>query len=182
MFFDYTSLTQFLNAVSACAVIAGVVFVVFQLRQNAKLIESSNRQLETANRQVEASIQQNRQQAILSTIERFTDESFNVRRRKAREIIKKHQGSSWKEFSESEEDFLVRGFLGLYETTAYLVKAGIADIKMVAEGMGSMIVADWAALEPAVKYYRGAWKREDAYRHFEELERSVKKQLGGGAA
>jgi hypothetical protein len=66
MSFDISTLVQYLDAVSAAAVIAGAVFVVLQLRQNARLIEASNKQLETANRQVEASKQQNRQQAILS--------------------------------------------------------------------------------------------------------------------
>jgi hypothetical protein len=107
--FDLSSVIQVLNAVSAWAVIAGVIFVVFQLRQNARLIEASNRQLETANRQVEASIQQNKLQAMLSTIERFTDESFNMRRKKVREIVKREQENGWKAFSQSEDDFQIRG-------------------------------------------------------------------------
>lgn len=182
MSLDYTSIIQFLNVISACAIIAGVFFVVFQLRQNARLIKAANRQIETANRQVETSIQQNKQQAILSTIERFTDESFNMRRRKVREIIRKHQENAWKDFPESEEDYVIRGFLSLYETTAYLVKTGIADVRTVAEGMGPLIRADWLALQPAVEYYRRTWKKDNAYGNFEELERSVTSQITGNAA
>lgn len=158
-----------------------MIFVVFQLRQNARLIEASNRQIETANRQVETSIQQNKQQAILSTIERFTEESFNLRRRKVRESIRKNQENEWKTFPESEDDYMIRGFLSLYETTAYLVKAEFADVKTVAEGMGSLIEADWLALKPAVDYYRRTWKKVDAYRNFEELEKSVRSQVTHGA-
>lgn len=95
MTFDIAVLVQDLDAVSAVAVIAGVVFVVFRLRQNAKLIEASNKQIETANRQVEASIQQNRQQMILSTVDRFTDGSFNQQRKSVRDIVKKHGKKNW---------------------------------------------------------------------------------------
>jgi hypothetical protein len=175
MSFDVVSLIQILNAVSAIAVVVGVVFVVFQLRQNARLIEASNRQIETANRQVEANIQQNKLQVVLSTIERFTDESFNLRRKKIRDIVKKSMVNDWKDFIESEDDYVIRGFISLYETTAYLVRMGITDIKTVAEGMGTLMESDWDALEPVVKHYREIWKRPDSYRYFEELVDSTKK-------
>lgn len=177
MAFDLTSFLQLLNGVSATAVVIGVIFVVFQLRQNARLIEASNRQIETSNRQVEANIQQNKQQVILSTIDRFTSESFNLRRRKIREIVKKHQSSDWNEFLESEDDYLIRGFLSLFETTAYLVKIEIADVKTVSEGMGPLVMSDWTAVKPAVEYYRKIWKRDDAYLNFELLERSIRKYM-----
>jgi hypothetical protein len=76
------------------AVTVGVVFLVFQLRQDAKLIEASNRQIETSNRQVEANIQQNKQQVVLSTIDRFTDEAFSRKRKKVRDIIRKHEATA----------------------------------------------------------------------------------------
>ena len=173
--FDLSALVQDLDVLSATAVIAGVIFVVFQLRQNAKLIEASDRQIETANMQVEAIIQQNRQQVILSTVDRFTDDAFNEKRKRVREIVKKYDANNWKGYLESEDDYEVRGFIAHYESTGYLAKIGIVDVKMMQEAMG-VVIYDWAALEPAVRYYRDTWKRR-AYVNFEWLKDEVKKDL-----
>ena len=166
-------MVQYLDAVSALAVILGVIFVIFQLRQNAKLIEASNKQIETSNRQVEANLQQNLQTVILSTIDRFTDESFIKKRKKVRDIIKRYQTNEWKDFLESEDDYEVRGFLGLYEATGYLAKAGIVNVEMLAEGMGLLLITDWVAVQPAIELYRAMWKREN-YPNFRWLAGAVK--------
>lgn len=39
---DFNFLINFLSAISSIAIILGAVFVVFQLRQNAKLIKTAN--------------------------------------------------------------------------------------------------------------------------------------------
>jgi len=174
--FDLSPLVQDLDALSAVAVIAGVIFVVFQLRQNAKLIEASNRQIETANRQVEASIQQNRQQVILSTVDRFTDDSFNLKRKKVREIIKKYQAKNWEGFLVSEDDYEVRGFISNFESTGYLARGKIVDAKMMQEAMGYLVIYDWTALQPAVEHYRKMWKRE-VYTNFKWLYDAVMKGM-----
>ena len=63
---DLSGIIQVLSAVSSLAVIAGVVFVVFQLRQNRKLIEASNRQLEDLEQTGGGPRPQNRQQVLLN--------------------------------------------------------------------------------------------------------------------
>lgn len=173
---EISTLIQYLNAISATAVIIGVVFVVFQLRQNAKLIEASNRQIETANKQVEASIQQNKQQVILTTIDRFSNEDFDQKRKRVRDIVKKYQSNDWKEYFESEDDYLVRGFIALYDSTGYLGKKGIVDVKMIQEGMGYLVINEWDTLKPAVDHYRAMWNR-DVYLNFKWLNDSVRELM-----
>jgi len=56
-----------LGAISSIAVIAGAVFIVFQLRQNARLIQ--------------ATIKENRTNSSISLLEKLTEDSF-ARRRK----------------------------------------------------------------------------------------------------
>jgi hypothetical protein len=174
--FDISFLVQDLDAVSSLAVITGVIFVVFQLRQNAKLIEASERELDTANRHVEAIIQQNKQQVILSVVDRFTDEAFIQMRKKVRETVKKYRLTDWEGYLESSDDYEVRGFLGHYDSTGYLAKVEIVDAKMVQEGMGFGVLTDWEALEPAIKFYRRTWKRK-AFANFEWLMEQVKKGM-----
>lgn len=137
MSIDVQTVIQYLDAVSAIAVTLGVFFVVFQLRQNGRLIEASNRQNETTNRQVEANLQQNKQHVILSTIDWFIDESFVRKRKTMREIVRRYQANGWKEFLESDDDYEIRSFVGLYDSTGYLAKNGIGDVAMIADGMGT---------------------------------------------
>ena len=175
MALDLSILIQYLDAISALAVTLGVIFVVFQLRQNAKLIEASNRQIETMNKQVEANLAQNRQQVILATIDRFTDESFARKRKKVRDIVKKHAADGWANFLESDDDYEVRGFLGLYDSTGFLAEEGIVDVSMLAKGMGYLVALDRVAVDPAIKHYRQMWIHPDAYANFEWLYNSVRK-------
>ena len=74
---DLSSITNFLSAIGSVAVIAGAIFVVFQLRQNAKLIE--------------ATMHQNRSNIAFALLEKITDESFAVRRKKMHDIIKNYK-------------------------------------------------------------------------------------------
>ena len=177
MALDITAVVQFLNAICALAVIAGVVFVVFQLRQNARLIEASYKQNETATKQVEASMQQNKLQVILSTMERFSNEEFDRKRKKVRDTVKKYQDKDWTEYSESEDDYLVRGFIALYDTTAYLGKMGIVEVKLIQEGMGLLVMNDWDALKSAVDHYRAVWNTKNAYANFQWLNDSVRELM-----
>ena len=108
---ELSDFVQVLNAISAIAVLLGVVFVVFQLRQNARLIKASNEQ-------VQASILQNKSSVATSVVERFTDDSFTVRRKTVRDIISKYQDVNWEGLVESAEGFEVRAFGSYYEFTA----------------------------------------------------------------
>jgi hypothetical protein len=170
---DLSGLIQVLSAISSLAVIAGVVFVVFQLRQNAKLIEASNRQLELSNRQVEASIQQNRQQVLLSLVDHFTDDTYNFRRRTVREIMRKYSGNGWKDYLESNDDFEVRALLNQYESTGFLAKSGAVDVETLREGLGLVIEYDWDVLQPAIAYY-GQLFKHSAFPNFEWLAAALK--------
>lgn len=174
MVVDLSTVIQYLDAVSAIAVTLGVFFVIFQLRQNAKLIEASNKQIEVANKQVEASLQQSKQDVILTMIEQFTDDSFIRKRKRIRDVVRRYSENGWKDYMESDDDFEVRGFLGLYDSAGYLAKNGIADVRMLADGMGFLVKYDWEALEPVINYYVSIWKN-DSHTNFRWLHDAVEK-------
>jgi len=73
---DLSVVTADLSAVSSIAIILGAVFVVFQLRQNARLIR-------TANFETKANIS-------FSVLEKLTEESFARRRKSMHDAIKKY--------------------------------------------------------------------------------------------
>jgi hypothetical protein len=91
-----SSFASFLNAISSIAVILGAIFIVFQLRQNAKLIE--------------ATIRETRANASIALLEKITDESFARRRKAMRDAIKKYAALNWAGFDDTLEDYEARNF------------------------------------------------------------------------
>ncbi|MDE1852400.1 MAG: hypothetical protein KGI38_01500 [Thaumarchaeota archaeon] len=71
-----SDLTLVLSAVSSVAVVAGAVFVVFQLRQNAKLVN--------------ATIHETKAGISFSMVERLIDDSFVGRRKNMYDTIRKY--------------------------------------------------------------------------------------------
>ena len=82
--FDLSQVSLFLIAVSSVAVIADGIFVVFQLRQNARLIK--------------ATIQENKSSIAFSMLERIIDDSFVRRRKNVYDAVKKYGDKSWEGF------------------------------------------------------------------------------------
>jgi len=167
---DFTDVLQILNGVSAVAVLLGVVFVVFQLRQNNKIIQASNRQ-------VEASVQQNKSSVVLSMVERFTDDSFTIRRKTIRDIVKKYSGSNWEGFDDTSDDFEVRAFGSYYEFAGYLARTGMVDPEILQNVLGHRITHDWEAMAAAVEYYRQHQRKKYIFANFEWLAGETQKFL-----
>jgi len=167
---DLADILQALNAVSALAVLSGVIFVVFQLRQNAKLIKASNEQ-------VQASIAQNKASVATSVVERFTDDSFSVRRKTVRDIVKRYRDANWEGFIDSAEDFEVRAFASYYDFTAYLAREGIIDMQFVKNVLGYRVTFDWEIFAPVAELYRKQWGKKYIWVNFEWLAGEIQKFL-----
>jgi len=167
---ELADVVQVLNAVSAVAVLFGVVFVVFQLRQNARLIKASNEQ-------VQASFLQNKSSVATSLVERFTDDSFTVRRKTVRDIIKKYRSANWEGFADSAEDFEVRAFGSYYEFTAYLAREGIIDMQLVQRVLGHRITFDWEVFAPVAEYQRKTQGKKYIFANFEWLSKQTEKYV-----
>jgi hypothetical protein len=168
---DLSGVVQGLNAVSSIAVIAGVAFVVFQLRQNRKLIEVSNKQ-------VEANLLQAKSDIALGIVERFTDDSFTTKRKTMRDIIKKYSANKWEGFEESSDDFELRAFGSYYDFVAYFAKQGIVELRTLQDVLGHRIVLDWDAFSPAAEHYREkTFKRQYIFLNWEWLAREARNYL-----
>ncbi|OLD02842.1 hypothetical protein AUG19_09415 [archaeon 13_1_20CM_2_54_9] len=114
---DFSGAVQFLNALSSIAVIA---VVVFQLRQNQKLIGLSNKQAEANPLQAKSGI-------ALGIAQQFTDDSFTTKRTTMRDIVKKYAASQWEGFEDTRDDFELRAFGSYYEFIAYFAKEGVVE-------------------------------------------------------
>jgi hypothetical protein len=161
---DLAAITADLSAVSSIAIILGAVFVVFQLRQNARLIR-------TANFETKANIS-------FSVLEKITEESFARRRKSMHDAIKKYSQINWEGFDDTLEDYEARNFGYIYELIGELVKEGIIDLTVAVHSLRYLLVFDWQRFEPLTKHLMERYKVPvNPYENFEWLARETRKYL-----
>ncbi len=165
---DLSGIVQVLNALSSVAVIAGVVF---QLRQNQKLIGLSNKQ-------AEANLLQAKSGIAMGIVQQFTDDSFATRRKTMRGIVKKYAPNQWEGFEDTRDDFELRTFGSYYDFIAYFAREGVVELRTLQAVLGHRILVDWDAFYPTVEYYRThGTKRKYVFESFEWLQRETRKFL-----
>ena len=161
---DFSQISVFLSAISSIAVIAGTVFIVFQLRQNAKLIEAGT--MET------------RMNMSLALLEKLTDESFAKRRKKMHEVVRKYGKKNWAGFDDSLDDFEARNFAYIYELLGQLIRDGILDGPTVMNALQYLVVFDWNAFAPLSNYLMRRYKlRVNAWQNFEWLAQETRQRM-----
>ena len=115
---NLSGLVQVLSAISSIAVILGVVFIVVQLRQNAKLIDLNAKLTDASFQEVKSNIS-------FEILEKLTDESFARRRSFMWQTVKRYQASNWEDFDDSADDFEIRNFAFMYDLFGQLGKRGL---------------------------------------------------------
>jgi hypothetical protein len=158
---DLGLILEALSGASTIAVILGIPFIVLQMRQNARMVESAIRQTELV-------ALQNRSQVLLSIAERMTHHDFILQRKAVRDIVGKYSQQGWESFVDSVDGFEVRAFIIQYEATAMMVKFGLIDETTLIETLGFTIVVDWIALGPAIAAFEKEWGRL-TFPHFRNL-------------
>ena len=161
---DFGPLINFLSAFSSIAIILGAVFVVFQLRQNARLIR-------TASDETKANMS-------FSVLEKITEDSFARRRKNMHDSVKKFSENNWEGFDDSLEDFEARNFGYIYELIGELVREEIIDKTIAVHSLRYLIVYDWQRFEPLVKHLMELYKVPvNPYENFEWLATETRKFL-----
>jgi hypothetical protein len=135
---DFSSIVEGLSAISSVAVIAGAFFIVFQLRQNASLIEATNRE--------------NRASTSIALLEKITNESFARRRKAMYDTVKKYAGADWKGFDDTLEDFEARNFGYTYELIGQLVRDGLIEMSVARNALHYIVVLDWDTFKPMAEH------------------------------
>jgi len=153
-----------LSASSSIAIILGAVFIILQMRQNAKLIE--------------ATLKEARSNVALSLLERITDESFPRRRKRMFDILERFKATNWADAFESEEDLEIRNFAYLYELIGLMVENGLVDLELVLDTLQYLVVRDWQAFEPHAKFVTSKYQVPfDAWGRFHWLAEQAKVHL-----
>jgi hypothetical protein len=161
---DLSEITFILSAISSAAVVAGAFFIVFQLRQNAKLIE--------------ATLAQNRNDAAFNILDRLTQEGTARRRKQLHDISQLRSRSGWEGYFESLEDFEIRSFAYQYELIGQFVQEGIVDLSLVTHMMSYGIVTDWLAFRPIAEYLNVRFEAQTSpWIHFQWLAEKCRQHL-----
>src|SRR5207244_8442993 len=161
---DLAAITQDLSAVSSIAIILGAVFVVFQLKKNAK-------QIKTASLETKSNIS-------FSVLEKITEESFARRRKNMHDAVKKYSKINWEGFDDSLEDFEARNFGYIYELIGELVREGIIDLTIAIHSLRYLVVFDWQTFEPLVKHLMERYRvLVNPYENFEWLAQETREFL-----
>jgi hypothetical protein len=169
---DLSGLIQVLSAISSIAVILGVVFIIVQLRQNAKLIDLNVKQTDATFRELKSNIS-------FEIIEKLTDESFARRRSFMWHTVKKYQASNWEGFDDSADDFEIRNFAFMYDLFGQLAKDGLIDTETLAKTFKYLVALDWEAFEPAAKHIMKRYnlKENEIFSNFQWLATETEKIL-----
>lgn len=155
---------MFLSAVSSIAVIAGAVFVIFQLRQNGKLIK--------------ATVQSNKSTIAFSMLERIIDDSFVRRRKNVYDTVAKYSARNWEGFIGTAEDFEARNYAYMFELFGQLVKDNIIDLHTVMNSLKYIVVVDWKTMEPMLLYLNSKYNLKlNPWASFEWLASETEKYL-----
>jgi hypothetical protein len=155
---------MWLSAVSSIAVIAGAFFVIFQLRQNAKLIE--------------ATMLTNKSNTAVSLLEKLTDESFPRRRKNMHDVIKKASQNNWVGFDDSLDDFEVRNFAYSYELIGQLVREKVIDLATIRNALQNLVVIDWEAFSPLSAHLMQRFNiKVNPWQNFEWLASETRKYM-----
>ncbi len=136
---DLSQASTILSFISSIALIFTAVFVVLQLRQNAKLIEAQVRQTHAT--------------VAFSIVEKITHESFARRRSRMYENVKKYSHVNWQGFDDTTDDFETRNFAHMYELLGQLVKDKVIDLTSLERALRLTVVYDWDMYAPFAKHF-----------------------------
>ncbi|HZY69709.1 MAG TPA: hypothetical protein VFF67_01865 [Thermoplasmata archaeon] len=162
--YSINDILTFLSALSSIAVILGALFIIFQLRQNARLIQ--------------ATLSQSRSNVALTLLERITHESFPRRRYQMHQILRRFRETNWEGAFESEDDFQVRNFAYIYELMGLMVKNGVVDLALVLDTLQYIVVRDWELFAPHVAFITKRYGvTYDAYGNFRWLAQEEREHL-----
>ena len=139
---DLSQTSSILSVASSIALILTALFVVLQLRQNAKLTE--------------AQVRQTRSTIAFSIAEKLTHGSFARRRSRMYENVKKYSQVNWQGFDDTPDDFETRDFAYMYELWEQLMKAKIVDLESLRNARKYIVVNDWDTFAPSQSTSRSA--------------------------
>jgi hypothetical protein len=161
---DLSSIATGLSAVSSLAVIAGAAFIILQMRQNGRLID--------------ATMHETKSQIAFALAEQIIDDSFVRRRKNMYDTVRKYGEKNWEGLLGSMEDFEARNYAYMFELFGQQIKDGVLDLKTTMDTLKYIVVFDWKAMEPMLRYLNQAHSIEgNPWSNFEWLAKETETHM-----
>ena len=180
--FDFGAIATDTSILSSIAIILGAVFVVYQIRQDEKLLQASVRQADANAEQAKLTMKQFVQNNELATVDlvlrmyEFAD-SMEVQRSFVTVIGSKI--GSFEEFERLPEEKQLAFFqiASLFESLGFLVEKGYVKAEIVDDMFATRLA--WDMTKPFIMGMRKKFAAEDYYFFFERLFNRLSKTQTG---
>jgi hypothetical protein len=157
---------------SSIAIILGAVFVVYQIRQDDKMLQASIRQADANAEQAKATLQQLTQNSDLATMDmimRIYSFADSMEVQSSYNTVLKAKLSSFEDFERLPEEKQLAFFqiASLFESLGFLVEKGFVKAEIVDDMFATRLA--WEMVKPFVMGMRRKYAAEDYYFFFERL-------------
>lgn len=171
--------TTFLSSV---AIILGAVFVVYQIRQDDKLIQASIKQADANADQAKATLQQLTQNSDLATMDlvmRMYEFADSIEVQRSYITVLEADVSSFEDYEKLPEDKRLAFYqiASLFESLGFLVEKGYVNQETVDDMFATRLA--WERTKPFVVGMRKKFAAEDYYFFFEKLYNRLSGASGG---
>ncbi len=160
------------SLLSSIAIILGAVFVVFQLRDDKKLLEASVRQANSSQEQARLTTEQLKQNHDLATVDLVTkiyDQANSIEVQNSWLTVLNSKITSPDDFAKVPESTQL-AFLqmaSLFESIGLLVEKNYVDSNLIDDMFATQQA--WESLKPFVMWMRKKYATEEYYYFFEKL-------------
>jgi hypothetical protein len=160
------------SLLSSIAIILGAIFVVYQIRDDKKLIEASVRQANSSAEQAKLTTNQLKQNHELATVDLVTkiyDFANSLEVQQSWLTVLNNRISSYEDFEKLPESkqLAFHQMASLFESVGLLVEKNYVEQELVDDMFATQLA--WQHLEPFVMGMRKQHSSEDYYVFFERL-------------
>jgi len=157
---------------SSVAIILGAVFVVYQIRQDDKMLQASVRQANASSEQAKLTMDQvvqNNNLATMDMIMRIYSFADSMEVQKSYLTVLKAKISSFEDFERLPEEKQLAFYqvASLFESLGFLVEKGFVKPEIVDDMFATRLT--WEMVKPFVMGMRQKYSAEDYYFFFERL-------------
>ena len=157
---------------SSIAIILGAVFVVYQIRQDDKMLQASVRQANASSEQARLTMDQvvqNNNLATMDMIMRIYSFADSMEVQESYLTVLKAKISSFEDFERLPEEKQLAFFqvASLFESLGFLVEKGFVKAEIVDDMFATRLA--WEMVKPFVMGMRQKYAAEDYYFFFERL-------------
>ncbi len=169
---DFGAIVTDTSLLSSIAIILGAVFVVYQIRQDEKLIQASIRQADANADQARATLQQLAQNSDLATMDlvmRIYEFADSMEVTRSYVSVLSSEIGSFEDFERLPEEKQLAFFqiASLFESLGFLVEKGYVKAEIVDDMFATKLA--WEKTLPFIAGMRKKYAAEDYYFFFERL-------------